>query len=762
MENYLYKNPDVAIDLRVDDLLKRMTLDEKIAQMHGIWVDKFDRLFDDNRNFDPQKAAENYSSGLGHIVRPSENARNNALPGRDARESILLANTIQRFFIEKTRLGIPVIFHEECLHGMMAREATSYPVPIALASTWDTTLIEQLYTLIAEETRVRGGHQVFAPVLDVARDPRWGRFEETFGEDPYLAGRMGIAVVKGLQGSAKYNEYIDDRHVGVTLKHFAGHGHPEGGANTAPAHYGERELRDVVLVPFKMCFDETSPVGVMPSYNEVDGVPSHANVWLIDKVLRKEWGFKGVITADYCAVEQLHEIHKVASDYPDAARIALHTGVDIELPDPTCYRWLKELLEKGMISIDLIDQAVKRLLYCKFRLGLFDTPYLDEKNIAINSKIEERKNAALKSAQKSIILLKNEKMILPVDKKKYTTIGVIGPNADKKLTGGYSDTPVNTVTLLQGIRERVGNEVTVLYSEGCRITDEGNWFINEVLLPDSKEEARRLDDAVTVAKKCDLIVLALGENEAVCREAWSTSHLGDAASLDLIGNQNELLSRIAALGKPVVAVMFHGRALSINKVVEKTDAILDCWYLGQESGKAIAGALFGDFSPGGKLTVSVPRSAGHLPSFYNYKPAARRPYLFNDVSPLFHFGFGLSYTQFEFSKPELSKYAMRPDEEVRCTITVRNTGSTAGDEVVQLYIRDSISSVTRPVKELKGFERVSLSPGASAKVTFTISFKELAFYNAEMDYTVEPGEFEVMVGNSSRDDDLQKVVLTII
>jgi beta-glucosidase len=762
VENHLYKNSNVAIDLRVEDLLSRMTIDEKIAQMHGIWADKYERLVDNEGNFDPQKASENYSSGVGHIARPSENARNNAIPGKNARESVKFSNEIQRFFIEKTRLGIPVIFHEECLHGMMARETTSYPVPVAMASTWDTALVERVYTLIAEETRTRAGHQVFAPVLDVARDPRWGRFEETFGEDPYLVGKIGVAVVKGLQGSAKYNEYIDNHHVGVTLKHFAGHGHPEGGSNTAPAHYGERELRDVVLVPFKMCFDETSPVGVMPSYNEVDGVPSHANQWLLDKVLRKEWGFKGVTTADYCAVEQLYEIHKVASDYPEAACIALRAGVDIELPDPTCYRSIRALLEKGKITIDMVNQAVRRLLYCKFRIGLFDFPYLDDVTLDIKNKSDERKQAALESAQKSIILLKNEKNILPVERKKYSTVGVIGPNADKKLLGGYCDNTCDSVTLLQGIKERVGNEITVLYSEGCRITEEGSWFQNEVRLPDPDEEFRRLDDAVSVAEKCDLIVLALGENEQICREAWSKNHLGDAGSLDLIGNQNELLRRIAALGKPVIAVMFHGRALSFNKVAETADAILDCWYLGQESGRAVAGALFGDFSPGGKLTVSVPRSAGHLPAFYNYKPSARRPYLFDDVTPLFPFGYGLSFTQFEFGKPELSQSVMRSDDVVRCTISVRNIGLMAGDEVVQLYIRDSISSVTRPVKELKGFERVSLSPGASVTVSFNISFKELAFYNAAMEYTVEPGEFEIMVGNSSRDEDLQNVVLTVI
>lgn len=762
MENHFYKNPDLAIDLRVDDLLSRMTLDEKIAQMHGIWVDKYERLLDTEGNFNPQKAAENYSSGVGHIARPSENARNNAIPGKTAREVVKFSNEIQRFFVEKTRLGIPVIFHEECLHGMMAREATSYPVPIALASTWDTALIERLYTLIAEETRTRAGHQVFAPVLDVARDPRWGRFEETFGEDPYLAGRIGIAVVKGLQGNAKYNEYIDDHHVGVTLKHFAGHGHPEGGSNTAPAHYGERELRDVVLAPFKMCFEETSPVGVMPSYNEIDGVPSHANTWLLNTILRKEWGFKGVVTADYCAVEQLYEIHKVASDYPDAARIAISTGVDIELPDPTCYRSIKELLEKGKITIDMIDQSVRRLLYCKFRIGLFDYPYLDEKDIVSNSKTEERNNAALETAEKSIILLKNENRILPLDRRKYATIGVIGPNADKKLLGGYCDNTCNSVTLLQGIKERIGDEISILYSEGCRITEEGSWFENDIRLPDPDEELLRLDEAVSVAQRCDLIVLALGENEQICREAWSMSHLGDATSLDLIGNQNELLRRIVSLGKPVIAVMFHGRALSINKVFEQADAILDCWYLGQESGHAVAGALFGDFSPGGKLTVSVPRSAGHIPAFYNYKPAARRPYLLDDVTPLFHFGYGLSYTQFEFGKPELSKNVMRQDEVVNCTISVRNIGTMAGDEVVQLYIRDSISSVTRPVKELKGFERVSLLPDASVAVTFKLSFKEIAFYNAAMNYVVEPGDFEILVGNSSREEDLQKVVLTVI
>jgi beta-glucosidase len=760
MEKVLYKDPAAPLDLRADDLLSKLTIDEKVAQMQGIWVEKYDRLFDDIGNFDHDKASKNYPSGIGHIGRPSERAKNNALPGRKAQECVVITNTIQRFFVEKTRLGIPVIFHEECLHGMMAREGTNYPVPIALSSMWDTELIEQIYSLIAEETRSRGGHQVLAPVLDVARDPRWGRFEETFGEDPYLAGRMGVAVVNGLQGNCGRGN-ISKGHVGATLKHFAGHGHPESGTNTAPAHYGERELREIVLLPFKRCIEEAFPVGVMPSYNEIDGVPSHANRWLLDTILRKEWGFDGVITADYYAIQQLHEQHKIAGDNSDAAWAALYAGVDIELPDPLCYRFIKDLIKKGRITVEMIDQTVRRLLYCKLRLGLFENPYTDEMLSAKTVREENYDKAALLAAEKSLILLKNENSVLPIDINRIKTLGVIGPDADKVLTGGYSDSPRNAVTLMEGIKERVGEKIKIIYSEGCRITEPGSWFKDEVQLPDPDEERVRLDEAISVARECDIIILAVGENELVCREAWSVSHLGDSASLDLPGNQNELIKRLAESGKPIIAVLFHGRALSVTTLTACADAIVDCWYNGQESGRAVAGALFGDFSPGGKLTVSVPRSAGHLPVFYNYKPTARRGYIFNDVSPLFHFGYGLSYTTFKFGKPLLSKDSISCDEDTVLGIDISNIGTMAGDEVVQLYIRDCISSVTRPVKELKAFQKVSLSAGESSTLNFRITFDMLAFYDSGMNYAVEPGEFEIMVGNSSRDIDLQMVILTV-
>jgi beta-glucosidase len=762
MEKMLYKDQTVSLDLRVDDLLSRMNLDEKIAQMVGVWVEKYDRLLTTVGNFDSEKASDYYPFGIGHIGRPSESAKNNAQPGRNARECVHLTNTIQRFFIEKTRLGIPVIFHEECLHGMMAREATNYPVPIALASTWDTNLVEMLFSHIAEETRSRGGHQVFAPVLDIARDPRWGRFEETFGEDPFLTAKMGIAAVKGLQGNCGQG-IIDQKHVGVTIKHFAGHGHPESGTNIAPAHYAERELREIVLYPFKKCIEEAFPVGVMPSYNEIDGIPLHANKWLLDTVLRKEWGFDGVIVSDYYAIQQLFERHKIASGYSEAALISLRAGVDIELPDPNCFRSIKALLEKGEITIEQINQSVKRLLLCKFRLGLFDQPYTNE-TLVVNTTLMIDRNAemAFNAAKKSLILLKNQKNILPLNASEVKTLGVIGPNADKVLLGGYSDTPLHAITLLEGIRKRVGDTVDILYSEGCRITESGSWFRDEVILPDPEEELIRLEEAVSVANKCDIIILAVGENEQICREAWSENHPGDTASLDLIGNQNELVKRIGSLGKPVIAVLFHGRPLAITSLNDRADAIIDCWYSGQEWGRAIAGALFGDYSPSGKLTVSVPRSVGHLPVFYNYKPSARRGYIFNDISPLYHFGFGLSYTSFQFGTPELSKKVICANEEVILTITITNTGTIAGDEIVQLYIRDCISSVTRPVKELKGFQRISLSSGESKTVSFKINYESLAFYDSEMKYVVEPGEFEIMVGNSSRNEDLQKLILIVV
>jgi beta-glucosidase len=674
-----------------------------------------------------------------------------------------LTNAIQRFFVEESRLGIPVIFHEECLHGHAAVGATSFPQPIGLASTFNPALIESLYAMTAEEARVRGTHQALTPVVDVARDARWGRVEETFGEDPYLVSRMGVAAVRGFQGD---RSFADKTRVIATLKHFVAHGQPESGQNCAPANVSMRELRDVFLRPFRAAIREAGAVSVMPSYNEVDGVPSHANRWLLRDVLRGEWGFDGFAISDYYAIWELGyrpatHGHFVARDAAESCVLAVRAGVNVEAPEPNCYLHVVDLVRNGALWEHELDELVAPMLYWKFRLGLFDDPYVDPAHAEATVGSQANASLALQAARETITLLKNNGDVLPLDPQRTQTIAVIGPNANRVLLGGYSGVPPYHVTVLDGIESRVGNSADVLYAEGCKITIGGSWTEDAVIQSDPDEDRRQIAEAVEVASRADVIILAIGGNEQTSREAWSLEHMGDATNLDLVGRQNELAAAMVATGKPVVALLFNGRPLSATYVSQHVPAILECWYLGQESGRAVAEVLFGDVNPGGKLPITVPRSAGHVPAFYNHKPSARRGYLFDDVSPLYAFGYGLSYTTFRVDDVRLERSAIARDESTRVSATVTNTGARIGTEVVQMYIRDRVSSVTRPVKELKGFVKVALEPGESKTVSLEITPESLAFYDIDMKYGVEPGEFEVMVGTSSRKEDLQAVVLEV-
>ena len=755
-----YRDPAWPAPARVKDLLSRMTLEEKAAQMMCVWQKKADTLIDADGNFDARKAeiAFGRGHGVGQVGRPSD-----AGNGKDARGTAELTNAIQRFFVEKSRLGIPVVFHEECLHGHAAIGGTSFSQPIGLAATFDPDLVEQLFAMTAREARVRGTHQALTPVLDVARDPRWGRVEETYGEDPYLVSRMGIAAVRGFQGDRTFR---DKSRVMATLKHFAAHGQPESGTNCAPAGTGERTLRETFLYPFEAAIKEAGAISVMASYNEIDGVPSHANRWLLRDVLRGEWGFEGFVTSDYYAITELHyrpEVrgHAVARDKKDACSLAVGAGVNIELPEPDCYLHLADLVRRRVIGEAQLDELIAPMLLWKFRMGLFDDPYVDPEEAARIVGCEAHRELALRAAHETITLLKNEGGLAPLDPKALKCVAVIGPNAHRTLLGGYSSVPKYNVTVREGIEARLGRGVRVLYSEGCKITIGGGWNEDTVTPSDPEEDRRQIAEAVKVTKRADLVVLALGGNEQTSREAWSFQHLGDRASLGLIGRQEELIEAIVATGKPVVAFLFNGRPLAIESLQRKVPVIFECWYLGQETGRAVADVLFGDFNPGGKLPITFPRSAGHLPAFYNHKPTARRGYLFDDISPLYPFGYGLSYTSFEIRDVRLAKKSMRADETTRVRACIANTGARAGSEVVQMYIRDRFSSVTRPVKELKGFRRVFLEPGETAAVEFQIGPEQLAFYDIRMERTVEPGEFEIMVGNSSRDADLQTVILTV-
>ena len=755
-----YKNASLPAEQRVKDLLRRMTLEEKAAQMLCIWQQKPQTLVDADGNFDEAKAKQAFKDrrGLGQVGRPSDAGK-----GKNAREMAVLTNAIQKFFLENSRLGIPVMFHEECLHGHAAVDGTSFPQPIALGATFNPELVEQLFTMTALEARLRGAHQALTPVVDVAREPRWGRVEETYGEDPYLVSRLGIAAVKGFQGDAKFR---DKTRLIATLKHFVGHGQPESGMNCAPANVSERVLRETFLYTFKEALKESGALSVMASYNEIDGIPSHANKWLLRDVLRKEMGFKGFVVSDYFAIWELGyrpdtHGHFVTHDSKESCAAAVKAGVNIELPDPDCYLNLVGLVRKGVLKEKELEELVAPMLEWKFRMGLFDDPYVDPKEAARVVGCDAHRALALQAAHEAITLLKNENGMAPLDKSKVKSIAVIGPNAHRGLLGGYSGVPKHNVTVLDGIKAKAGKSVKVLYSEGCKITIGGNWNQDEVVASDLEEDQRLIAEAVEVAKQADVIVLAIGGNEQTSREAWALNHMGDRTSLDLIGRQEELVRAMMAQGKPVIVFLFNGRPLSINYLAQNVPVIYECWYLGQETGHAVADVLFGETNPGGKLPISVPRSAGHLPIFYNYKPSARRGYLFDDVSPLYAFGFGLSYTNFTIGQPRLTKKKIRRDGTTRVLVDVKNTGKREGTETVQLYIRDVVSSVTRPVKELKGFKKVRLQPGESATVEFDVTPEHLKFYDVNMKHVVEPGDFLLMVGSSSRDEDLRKVTLQV-
>ncbi|TRD12690.1 beta-glucosidase [Erythrobacter insulae] len=759
----LYWDASAPTEQRVEDLIARMTLEEKIGQMVTIWNDK-PKIQDEDNFFAPEKASELYPDGLGFFARPSDlkgpgSPRVNT--PRSIEESIRYVNALQRWSREQTRLGIPVLTHEESLHGLAALNATSFPQSIALASTWDPELVRSINDYIASEVRARGVHQVLSPVVDIARDPRWGRIEETFGEDPYLVGEMGVAAVEGLRGVGK-DPKLKPGQVMPTLKHMTGHGQPESGTNIGPAQISERTLREMFFPPFQQVVERTAIDAVMASYNEIDGIPSHSSSWLLQDILRGEWKFDGTVVSDYYAIEEMVSRHNIAADVPAAAKIALEAGVDVDLPSGISFSTLTDQVKDGSVSMAAIDTAVRRILTMKFNAGLFEDPFVDDAAPALRSNGTEGRALARRAAEKSLILLKNDgalPLALPDTAADTPTIAVIGPNADVARLGGYYGIPRDTVTPLEGIRNLVGNRANIVHSPGVVITEDDDWWEDKVTLGDPAENRKMIAEAVRTAENADTIVLFIGDTEQTSREGWAEAHLGDRTSLDLVGEQNELFAALKELGKPIVTVLINGRPPSYLQVAEQSDAILEAWYAGEQQGNAIADALFGQVNPGGKLPVTVARNAGQLPFFYNHKPSARRGYLFDDAAPLYPFGFGLSYTSFDMAAPTLSSASIASGEDVTVRVRVTNTGNMTGDEVVQVYLRDMVSSVTRPVKELVGFERVTLDAGASTTVSVTIDADSFAFWNRDMERVVEPGEFSVMVGPNSQD--LQTITLTI-
>jgi len=743
-----YRNPNFPIEQRVADLLKRMTLEEKVWQL-APQRGANSGILDTTGKFTDANARE--------IFRKMFSVDSKMSP----HDAAVLRNAVQRYLVEKTPLGIPAIFQGEALHGFMENGSTSFPQALGLASTWDPELVRQVFTAAADEMASAGDDQAFTPVLDLARDPRWGRTEETYGEDPYLGSRIGVAAIEGLQGP---NFLIDRHHVLATAKHFAVHGEPEGGTNTAPGNYSERVIRESFLAAFRAAVQEAQVGSVMASYNEIDGIPSHVNSWLLDKVLRQEWGFRGYVTSDGGGLQMLVTTHHIAADNADAARQALAAGVDYDLSDGSVYGTLIDQVREGKIPESEVDRAVARVLTAKFRLGLFENPYVDPDYAERITNSPEHQKLALKAAQETMVLLKNDGNLLPLDLKKLKTIAVIGPNAADVHLGGYSREPAHSVSILEGIRERVGTAATVVYSEGCKITEGTQgwsaWYKNEVKLPAPESQLKSLQAATEVARKADVAIVVVGENESTNREAWAENHLGDRDSLDLLGYQDQLVKSIVETGTPTVVFLINGRPLSINYAAGHVPAILEGWYLGQEGGTAAANVLFGDVNPGGKLPISFPRNVGQLPDYYDHKPSLNRSYLFNGREPLFPFGWGLSYTTFRLDHLRVDPAAIGTGGETTVRVDVTNSGSREGDEVVELYIHQRVASVTRPVMELRGFQRLGLKPGEMRTVEFKLTPRDLQMLNQDMHWVVEPGVFDIMVGPSS--DQTSSVPLQVV
>jgi beta-glucosidase len=746
-----YRDPERTTDERVSDLLARMTLEEKVAQLGSRWVFE---LADAEGRLTPA-ASDLLRDGLGQVTRIS--GASSLLP----HEAAALANDVQRHLVEETRLGIPAVVHEEICSGLMARDATIFAQAIGLASTWEPTLVEALAATVREQMRTTGAHQGLGPVLDVCRDPRWGRLEETFGEDPYLVARMGLAFVRGLQG--------DDPHTGViaTAKHLVGYGASEGARNWAPAQIPARELREVYLHPFEAAVRMGRVGSVMNAYNELDGVPCAADRSLLTALLRDEWGFDGCVVSDYFAVRQLAEYHRFAVDAQDAAVRTLDAGIDVELPSTDCYgEPLLDAARKDLVPAEVLDEVVRRVLRTKFDLGLFEDPYVDPERARAASATAVQQDLARTIARKSLVLLRNDGT-LPLSPT-VRSIAVIGPGAGdaRYLFGDYAypahveslqdvlesgedpfsnqPTPgqptiakqeINAPSVLDALREQLGERLR--YARGCDVTGESR---------DGFEEA------VAAARDAEVAILVLGDKSGLTEECTS-GESRDVASLELPGVQEELLSAVLATGTPVVLVLVAGRPYA-STTHEQCAAVLLAWLPGQEGAAAIADTLVGAANPGGKLPVSYARSSGHIPVFYAHKVTGGRShpkvdYADAPVTPLYPFGHGLSYTTFSLARPAVRRSEVSWSETLTVDVTLSNTGAVDGDEVVQLYIRDPYASVTRPVLELKGFVRVSVPPGASKRVTFDVPAGQLGFHGRDLEYVVEPGILEVFVGTSS-------------
>jgi beta-glucosidase len=737
------------IQTKVSELLARMTLEEKTAQLQGCWI--YD--LQTKGVIDDAKIAARLQLGIGQITRIGGAS---TYPPREAAK---IYNHLQRYLIEKTRLGIPAIDHEECCVGAMIPGASIFPQIICLASTFQPEIAQHMTTAIRHQMMAIGARQGLGPVLDVARDPRWGRVEETFGEDPTLVSQFGMAYIQGLQGEDL------SRGVMATGKHFVGHSFSQGGLNCGPVHLGWRDLWDVYLAPFQAAIRDAGLATVMNAYPELDGEVVAASRKILTNLLRDTLGFDGPVVSDYDAVSMIHTYHCLASSRKEAAILALTAGIDVELPTVTCYgEDLMEAVRSGQLKMESIDLAVRRHLQKKFELGLFDNPFVNEESVLEVFDTQENRKLAYAIACKSLVLLKNDGL-LPL-KPSGMKLAVIGPNADSSrcMMGDYSYAAV--CELLKFIPDEDAS-FGGLSDEGLKaLTVKVPTFLDEMKarFESSKlhyamgceinsDDESGFNDALAAAKTADVTILVMGGRSGLSPEC-TTGEFRDATHLELPGVQEKLVKAILATGKPVVLVLIDGRPVSIPELVEPAGAILEAWVPGEEGARAIVNALLGDVNPGGKLPVSIPRSAGQVPVFYNHKPSGMHSNIYGDymdekVTPLFPFGHGLSYTEFEYDNLKIEKHKVTAGQMVEISLTVKNIGQIAGDEVVQFYVRDEYASMPRPVKELKGFTRINLDPGVIKKVTFNFPVNQMAFYNADLKLILEPGAFKVMIGNSS-------------
>ena len=736
----LYENPKAPLEDRVQDLLSQMTLEEKTCQMATLYGSG--RVLKDALPQNNWKT-EVWKDGIGNI-----DEEHNGLGAFKSEYSFPYAkhvnakHTIQRWFVEKTRLGIPVDFTNEGIRGLCHDRATYFPAQCGQGATWNKKLIARIGEVEAKEAVALGYTNIYSPILDIAQDPRWGRCVETYGEDPYLVGELGKQMITSLQ---KYN-------LVATPKHFAVYSIPIGGRDgktrTDP-HVAPREMRTLYIEPFRMAFQEAGALGVMSSYNDYDGEPITGSYHFLTEILRQEWGFKGYVVSDSEAVEFISNKHKVADTYEDGIAQAVNAGLNIRThftPPADFILPLRKAVDNGKISQETLDKRVAEILRIKFRLGLFDNPYRGNGKQAeqiVHSK--EHQAVSLEAARQSLVLLKNETHLLPLSKS-IRSIAVIGPNADEQtqLICRYGPANASIKTVYQGIKELLPH-AEVIYKKGCDIIDP-HFPESEILdFPKTAEEVRLMQEAIRAAKQAEVVVMVLGGNELTVREDRSRT------SLNLPGRQEELLKAVCATGKPIILVMLDGRASSINYAAAHVPAILHAWFPGEFCGQAVAEALFGDYNPGGRLAVTFPKSVGQIPFAFPFKPGSDESSSTSVYGALYPFGHGLSYTTFTYSDLHISPSHQGVQGDIHVSCKIKNTGKIKGDEVVQLYLRDEISSVTTYTKVLRGFERISLKAGEEQTVHFRLRPQDLGLWDKNMNFRVEPGSFKVMLGASSTD-----------